>query len=200
MVSIRELLYLGYRVIAMFTLFLMIVSGIIIVYQIRGIRAPIDKILKAAEQIEQNEWELDLYILRPYEFARIAQAIKSLGENTQRADRFSSPAQRRLAAYSEYSKGFGDCSGSVPADHQLQRTGGNLSRQRRGSTVFRMKLMTGMGNAEDRHSLIQKRFAEKKPDDLRTQFRVEPDLRRGPLQRGIPSGGNHGLSRADPRV
>jgi two-component system phosphate regulon sensor histidine kinase PhoR len=160
MVSIRELLYLGYRVIAMFTLFLMIVSGIIIVYQIRGIRAPIDKILKAAEQIEQNEWELDLYILRPYEFARIAQAIKSLAKTLREQidslrqqnddlQRILNIQRDSVIVLDQYQQII---SCNAPAVTFLASEGDRL---------FSDETDDGMGNAEDRHSLIQKRFAKK---------------------------------------
>jgi two-component system phosphate regulon sensor histidine kinase PhoR len=78
LVEVRQLLHAGYRLIILISFILTSISLVIIYFQLEAIRRPLDKILLAAEQIERNEWDLDLYVLRPYEFARIARALKDM--------------------------------------------------------------------------------------------------------------------------
>ncbi|AHC14690.1 HAMP domain-containing protein [Salinispira pacifica] len=76
----EELLANSYRVIAIISGIIISLSIIVIITQLRAIQKPLSKILSAAEDIERGEWELDLYILRPYEFASIARAMKKMAK------------------------------------------------------------------------------------------------------------------------
>lgn len=76
----EELLANSYRVIIIISSIIISLSILVIVTQLRAMQKPLSKILASAEAIERGDWDLDLYILRPYEFASIARAMKKMAK------------------------------------------------------------------------------------------------------------------------